>query len=128
MRLAGSIRFDIAEITGVMIYRHRPTVMFLGWIKMGAGRRRICRRTIALLVNMEAVLARFQILNVGDHLDFIANFCECDRAGNLAARFGLELRRRFRDLLRLPERDDGAENCPRQNCFHVASVPLFSAK
>ena len=34
---AGGIGFDVAEIAGVMIRRHRSTVMFLSGIEMGAG-------------------------------------------------------------------------------------------
>src|SRR5712691_2744752 len=37
VRLAGSIRFDIAEIARVTISRHRSAVMSMRRIKMGAG-------------------------------------------------------------------------------------------
>ncbi len=126
--LAGSVDFDVPEIADVAFSRVRPAVVLMHRIKMRAGRHRICRRAIAFFMNVQTVLARFEILNVGHHLDLIANFCECNHAGHLAARFWLQLRCCFRDLLRLRERTDGAENCYAENCFHVANVPPFSAK
>ena len=85
VRLAGSICFDVAEVAGVMIEVHWPTVMLLSGIEMGASRRRVCRRAIAFFMNVKTVFARFEILKVGDHLYFIANFCERNHPGYLAA-------------------------------------------
>ena len=85
VRLAGSIGFDVAEVAGVMIEVHRPTVMLLSGIEMGASRRRVCRRAIAFFMNVKTVFARREILNVGHDLDFIANFGERNHAGHFAA-------------------------------------------
>ena len=66
-----------------MIERHRTAVMFLSGIEMSSRRCRVCCRAIAFFMNVETVFARFEILNVGHHLDLIANFGECDHAGYL---------------------------------------------
>ena len=73
MRLAGSISFNIAEIAGVTLRPRRPVVVLMRRIKMRARRHRIRRRAIAFLVNVDTMLARFEVLDVGDHLDVIAN-------------------------------------------------------
>ena len=83
--LAGSISFNIAEIARVTLRPRRPVVVLMRRIEMRARRHRIRRRAIAFLVNMDTVLAGFEVLNVGNDLHLIANFCECHRAGDLAA-------------------------------------------
>ncbi len=110
VRLAGSIGRDVAEVAGVMLSGARSAVMLMRRIEMSAGRCRIRRRTIAFLVNVESVLSRFEILNIGDDLNFVAALGECDRACNLTAGFRLQCRHRFCDPLRLRERRESAEH------------------
>jgi len=82
--LAGSISFNIAEIADVTLRPRRPVVVLMRRIEMRAGRHRIRRRAIAFLVYVETVLARFEVLEVGNDVHFVASLCERDRAGNLA--------------------------------------------
>jgi len=65
--------------------RDRGNVREAERIEMRARRHRIGRRAIAFLVNVDTVLARFKVLDVGDNLDVIANFGERNRAGDLTA-------------------------------------------
>jgi hypothetical protein len=52
-------------------------------IEMRARRHRIRRRAIAFLVYVETVLARFEVLEVGNDAHFVASLCERDRPSNL---------------------------------------------
>jgi len=61
VRFAGSIGFNIAEITGVTLRPRRPVVVLMRRIEMRARRHRIRRRAIAFLVNVDTVLARFEV-------------------------------------------------------------------
>jgi len=81
---AGSISFNIAEIAGVTLRSRRPVVMLMRRIEMRSRRHRIRRRAIAFLVYVETVLARFEVLDVGYDVHFVASLCERDRASNLA--------------------------------------------
>src|SRR5712664_731971 len=83
--LAGSISFNIAEIARVTLRPRRPVVVLMRRIEMRARRHRIRRRAIAFLVNVDTVLARFEVLDVGDHLHFVAKLCERDCPGNCAS-------------------------------------------
>ena len=85
MRFARRVGFDVAEIASVMIEIRRTAVMFHCRIEMRASRSCVRRRAIAFFVNVKTMLAWFEILNVGNHLDFIADFREGDRARHLAA-------------------------------------------
>ena len=82
--LAGSISFNIAEIARVTLRPRRPVVVLMRRIEMRARRHRIRRRAIAFLVNVDTVLARFEVLDVGNDTHFVASLCERDRASNLA--------------------------------------------
>src|SRR6266481_9738526 len=82
--LAGSISLNIAEIARVTLRPRRPVVVLMRRIEMRARRHRIRRRAIAFLVNVDTVLARFEVLDVGNDLHFVASLCECHRAGDLA--------------------------------------------
>jgi len=82
--LAGSISFNIAEIAGVTLRPRRPVVVLMRRIEMRARRHRIRRRAIAFLVYVDTVLARFEVLDVGNDAHFVASLCERDRASNLA--------------------------------------------
>ena len=82
--LAGSISFNIAEIADVTLRPRRPVVVLMRRIEMRARRHRIRRRAIAFLVNVDTVLARFEVLDVGNDAHFVASLCERDRASNLA--------------------------------------------
>ena len=128
VRFSRRVGFDVAEIASVMIEIRRTAVMFHCRIEMRAGRSRVWRRAIAFFVNVKTVFARFEILNVGDDLDFIAHFCESDCADNLTARFGLQLRACFRDFLRLRKTSHRAKHCYEENRFHAANVRRFFRK
>ena len=94
-------------------------------IEMRAGRRRIRRRAIAFVVNVKTVFSRREILNISGDLNFIANFGERHRAGDLAAGFSFELRHCFTDFLRLRETNQRAKHRDRENYFHAANVRRF---
>jgi len=82
--LAGSISFNIAEIAGVTRRPRRPVVVLMRRIEMPARRHCIRRRAIAFLVYVDTMFAQFEVLDVGNDVHFVASFCECDRASNLA--------------------------------------------
>ena len=128
VRLAGSISFNIAEIARVTLRPRRPVVVLMRRIEMRARRHCIRRRAIAFLVNVKTVFARFEILDVSDHSDFVANFCECDQAGYLTARLRLQLRCGLCDFLCLGKASHSAKHCYEENRFHAANVRRFSAK
>jgi len=82
--LAGSISFNIAEIADVTRHPRRPVVVLMRRIEMPARRHCIRRRAIAFLVYVDTVLARFEVLDVGNDAHFVASLCERDRASYLA--------------------------------------------
>lgn len=113
MRFAGRVGLNIAKISRMMVHSRGAAVMFLSRIEMRTGRRGIRRRAVAFVVNVETVLARRQILNVGNDLNVISDFSESDRARDFAAGFGIELGRRFGDFLCLRETSNRAQHCYR---------------
>src|ERR1043166_8219187 len=78
MRFAGWVRVDIAEVAGVTLSGIGPAVLLVRWIEVTAGRRCIRRRAIALVMNVESVLARGEVFYLCGHLRFIAHFGEWD--------------------------------------------------
>ena len=84
MRVARGIGGDVAEVADVMFSCHRSAVVLMCGIEMSAGGRRIGRRAIALFVNVKAMFAWRQVLDVRDHLHFIPHFREGDCASNVA--------------------------------------------
>jgi len=83
--LAGSVDFNVAEIADVTLGRVRSAMMFMHRIKMPAGGRGIRRRAIPFFVNMEAMFARFEVLNISHDLHLVAFHYERDRASGLAS-------------------------------------------
>src|SRR5438552_8572990 len=81
---AGSSSFNIAGIAGMTLRPRWPIVVLMLRIEMRACLHRIRRRAIAFLVYVETVLARFEVLEVGNDVHFVASLCERDRASNLA--------------------------------------------
>jgi len=57
------------------------------------------------------MFARFEVLNISDHLHFIAAHCERDRASDLASGFWLQSRGRLRHILRLREPRKRTQSC-----------------
>ena len=76
-------------------------------------------------MNVKTMFAWFEILNIGDHLNFIAHFGERDCAGDLTSGLRLQLRRSFRNFLCPGKTSDRAKHCYEENCFHVVNVPPF---
>ena len=85
MRLSASIRFNVAQVTGVTIGRVWRTMLLVRRIKVTAGGSRFRVGAIAELVNMEPVFARGETSNIGHDFYGIARGCERNRAGNIIA-------------------------------------------
>jgi len=83
--LAGSVDFNVAEIADVTLGRVWAAMMLMHRIKMPAGGGGIRRRAIPFFVNVEAMFTRFEVLNISDHLHFVAADCERHRASDLAS-------------------------------------------
>src|ERR1700693_1674230 len=105
-----------------MIESHRSAVMFHGRIEMGAGGCRIGRRAIAFFMNMESVFARREVLNIGNYLNVVADFCERNRAGYFTAGLRRHRRRRFRDFLRPCETGEREKHGGEDNRFHPPNL------
>ena len=111
MGFAGRVGFDVAQIASVVLSLGWPAMVLMGRVEMAAGRGRVRSRAIALFMNVEAMLPRLQILNIGNHFNIVSDFCERDRAGNLTPRFWLQSRGRLGHILSLRERRKRTEHC-----------------
>ena len=87
-RLAALVGGQVAEIALVMLGGIRRAVLVLARIEVATGAHRVGCRAIALLVDVETVVARLQAFEVRGDLDATIDFLELDSALD-----GLELRR-----------------------------------
>jgi hypothetical protein len=101
VRFAGSVRFEVAEVTGVTYRCIGPAMLHVMGIEMTARRDCIRRAAIAELVNVKPVLAGSQTRHVGHDLHPAINLRERHRTGYTAAFCRREHRNRLRRRLRL---------------------------
>src|ERR1043166_1994626 len=99
MRFPGAVGFDVAEITRVAFGGIGSTVMVMRRVEMRSRGSGIRRRAIPFVVNMKAVRARTEILDVAGNFNLITALGECDRAGHLTVCFRVELGRGLGGIL-----------------------------
>jgi hypothetical protein len=109
VRFARAVRFEITEIAGMAFGRIRSAMRLFHRIEMATGRRSVCGRAIAELMDVKSMFARRKPGDVSDHLDRVAHFCESYGAGNLTAGGRVQNGNRFSGFL-----SEGAPQSERQ--------------
>jgi hypothetical protein len=84
VRVALCIGGQVAQVTGVVVFAHGATVLFLGGVEMTAGGFEIGGGQVAFLVDVESVLAvGGEAVDIGDEFQVVAVNSEDDGAGDI---------------------------------------------